>query len=198
MENILEIQKQEKIIKFNIWYAIAYFIFYSFIGCLLETGFGLYSKGVIESRQSFLFGPFCTIYGIGALLMITFLSSLKDNPIRLFFASALIGATAEYAMSYICEKIFHFKWWDYTGMALSINGRTCLYFAVMWGLLGIVLIKFFNPFLDRIFDFIKEKVSHKVLKASLLLVVGFLIFDASISALALKSFYAKIDRKSVV
>ena len=65
MENVLVLEKKnQKIIKFNIWYTSAYFIFYSFIGCLLETGFGLYSKGVIESRQSFLFGPFCIIYGI--------------------------------------------------------------------------------------------------------------------------------------
>ena len=83
MENILELKEHKKIIKFNIWQACSYFIFYSFIGCLLETGFGLWSKGVIESRQSFLFGPFCIIYGIGALLIITFLSSLKDKPIKL-------------------------------------------------------------------------------------------------------------------
>ena len=110
MENVLEIKKEAKI-KFNIWYATVYFIFYSFCGFLLETFFGLYTKGVIESRQSFLFGPFCIIYGIGATLMITFLSSLKNKPIALFFGSTLLGATSEYTMSYLCEKIFHFKWW---------------------------------------------------------------------------------------
>ncbi len=193
MENVLVLEKKnQKIIKFNIWYTSAYFIFYSFIGCLLETGFGLYSKGVIESRQSFLFGPFCIIYGIGAVLMITFLSSLKNKPIKLFFAACFLGAFAEYTMSYLCEKIFHFKWWDYTGMALSINGRTCLYFTVMWGALGIILIKFVNPLLDKLFNFLKRKIDGRILKTALLLLIGFLIFDASISAIALKSFYAKI------
>lgn len=193
MENVLELKnKKEKIIKFNIWYTSTYFIFYSFCGFLLETFFGLYTKGVIESRQSFLFGPFCIIYGIGAVLMITFLSSFKNRPIVLFFGSSILGATAEYSMSYICEKIFHFKWWDYTGMTLSINGRTCLYFAVMWGILGILLIKYVNPFIDKIINFLKEKIDIRVLKTSLLLLIGFLIFDAAISAMALKSFYAKI------
>lgn len=194
MENVLELKENKKIIKFNIWYTCAYFIFYSIVGFFLETFFGLYSKGVIESRQSFLFGPFCVIYGVGAVLMITFLTSLKNKPIRLFFASILLGCLAEYSMSYICEKIFHFKWWDYTGMTLSINGRICLYFAVMWGVLGIFLIKYFNPLLDKFFDFLKKKINNKVLKTSLLLIIGFLIFDASISAIALKSFYAQIIR----
>jgi uncharacterized membrane protein len=79
------------------------------------------------------------------------------------------------------------------GMALNINGRTCLYFTVMWGLLGIVLIKFFNPLLDKFFDFLKNKIDKRILKTSIILVIIFLIFDASISALALKSFYAKIS-----
>jgi len=191
MENILELNKK-KIIKFNIWYTIAYFIFYSFIGFLLETSFGLYSKGVIESRQSFLFGPFCIIYGIGAVLMITFLSSLKNNPIKLFIASAFLGTISEYTMSYLCEKIFHFKWWDYNGMILNINGRTCLYFTVMWGLLGVVLIKYFNPLLDNLFFFLSQKVDNRILKTSILLLIGFLIFDAGISTIALKSFYSQI------
>jgi uncharacterized membrane protein len=193
MENVIELEKKnQKIIKFNIWYALCYFIFYSFIGFLLETGFGLFTKGVIESRQSFLFGPFCIIYGIGALLIITFLSSLKDKPIRLFFASCLLGATTEYLMSYFCEKIFHFKWWDYTGMSLNINGRTCLYFTAMWGILGIVLIKFVNPLLDKFFNFIKQKIDKRILKTVILLSIVFLIFDASISFVALKSFYSKV------
>ena len=50
----------------------------------------------------------------GAILIITFLSSLKNKPVKLFFAAALLGTISEYTMSYLCEKIFHFKWWDYT------------------------------------------------------------------------------------
>lgn len=191
MENVIEIENK-KIIKFNIWYACTYFIVYSFIGFILETTFGLYTKGVIESRQSFLFGPFCIIYGIGALLMITFLSNLKERPFTLFFLSCIIGTVSEYTMSYLCEKFFHFKWWDYTGMLFNVNGRTCIYFSVMWGALGIILIKYVNPFLDNIIDFLKKKVATKVLKAAVILVIGFLIFDASITTIALKSFYAKL------
>lgn len=176
------------------WEYISYFIIYSFIGCILETLFGVFSKGVVESRQSFLFGPFCAIYGIGAVLMIRLLSKYKGKYIRLFLLSILIGTVSEYLMSYFCEIIFHFKWWDYSGMKLNINGRTCLYFSIMWGILGVILIEIVNPYLDKILNFIKENVKTEVLKLAISLIVGFLIFDIGISYIGLKSFYSKIVR----
>ena len=181
------IGKEKKILRY-----ISYFIIYSFIGCLLETIFGLLSKGVIESRQSFLFGPFCIIYGIGAILIIRFLSKYKNQTLKLFIISCLIGTALEFLMSYFCEIIFHFKWWDYSGMKLNINGRTCLYFSVMWGILGIILIKIVNPFLDNILNYISQNVRYEILKISICLITGFLIFDASVSYIGLKAFYSKI------
>ena len=62
----------------------------------------------------------------------------------------------------------------------------------MWGILGILLIRYINPVLDKIINFLKSKIDIRVLKVSLLLLVSFLIFDAAISAMALKTFYAKI------
>ena len=194
MENSIAIRLNEKnnYTKINIWYAWIYFIFYSFCGFMLETLFGIFSKGVLESRQSFLFGPFCIVYGIGALLMIIFLSNLKDKPIALFLFSIIIGTITEYLMSYFCELLFHFKWWDYSELSLNINGRICLYFSIIWGFLGILLIKYINPLFDKFIQFLKSKINIKILKLSLLLLIALLIFDASITAVALKSFYSKI------
>lgn len=77
-------------------------------------------------------------------------------------------------------------------MALNINGRTCLYFSVIWGFLGLALIKFINPLFDKFLIYIKNKLDIRVLKASVLLVISFLVFDAGITTVALKSFYAKL------
>lgn len=178
--------------KIDYWKYISYFIFYSFIGCVLETFFGLMTKGVVESRQSFLFGPFCIIYGVGAVLIINILRNSKGKFLKIFLISCIIGTLTEFLMSYFCERIFHFKWWDYSGMKLNIAGRTCLYFSVIWGFLGIVLIQFVNPFIENTLEFIKKYVNKKILKISICLVLGFLIFDAGISYIGLKSFYAKI------
>ena len=44
--------------KINIWEISAYFIFYSFLGYLIETVYAILTTGLLECRQSFLYGPF--------------------------------------------------------------------------------------------------------------------------------------------
>ena len=63
-------KKKFTILGMTIWKLLAYFIIYSVLGYLIETLFGLVTKGVIESRKSFIYGPFCAIYGVGAVIMI--------------------------------------------------------------------------------------------------------------------------------
>ena len=59
-----KIRKKKKftIFGFSIIRLLAYFVIYSVIGFVIETLFGLVTKGVIESRKSFLYVPFCAIY----------------------------------------------------------------------------------------------------------------------------------------
>ena len=63
----------------SIWRILAYFIIYSVVGYIIETIFGIITKGVWESRQSFLYGPVCAIYGVGATIMIMFLHKYSKN-----------------------------------------------------------------------------------------------------------------------
>ena len=95
-------------------------------------------------------------------------------------------------MSFICEKIYHFKWWDYSNYLLNINGRTCLFFTVLWGILGVLLIKYINPFLLRKINELKNSTSETVLKTVISAFIVFIIFDAIITSFALKSFYNRI------
>ena len=67
------------IMGFTIWRIIIYFMIYSFLGFVAETLFGLITKGVLESRKNFLYGPFCCIYGVGALVVILGLQKFKKN-----------------------------------------------------------------------------------------------------------------------
>lgn len=59
-----------KISGISVWRILSYFIIYSIIGYIIEETYALVLYGVIESRQSFLYGPFCSIYGVGAVIMI--------------------------------------------------------------------------------------------------------------------------------
>ena len=71
-----EQKKKFTIMGLSVWRILAYFIIYSVVGYIIETIFGIITKGVWESRQSFLYGPFCAIYGLGAAIMIIFLQWL--------------------------------------------------------------------------------------------------------------------------
>ena len=69
-------KKKLTIFGFSIIRLLAYFVIFSILGLIIETLYGLVTKGVIESRKSFLYGPFCAIYGVGAVVMILGLQKL--------------------------------------------------------------------------------------------------------------------------
>ena len=133
----------------TIFQIFAYFIIYSFLGFIIETVFAFLSEGVIESRQSFLYGPFCAIYGLGAVVMIVGLQKFKSKRWKLMLGGMVLGAITEYLVSLIGELVFNVKWWDYSEMAFNIHGRICATFTIAWGALGVVLLKVINPRIDK-------------------------------------------------
>ena len=104
MEKVKEQTKQKKrltIFGYTIWRILAYFIIYSVLGYIIETIFGIVTKGTWESRQSFLYGPFCGIYGLGAVIMILSLQYFNQNSNRLFWGGFVVGSIIEYVVSWI-------------------------------------------------------------------------------------------------
>ena len=152
-----------KIFGISIFRLFAYFLIYGVIGFVIETIFGVLTKGLLESRTSFLYEPICGVYGLGATAMILFLQSCKGDNKKIFLVSFLVGTSMEYLISFLAELILKVKWWDYSDRPLNINGRVCLYYSIFWGVLGIVLIKLINPKVDKFIDFIKKKINGKAL-----------------------------------
>ena len=194
MEKEVEVKEKNhiKIAGITLWRIVAYFIIYSVVGFIIETIFGVLTKGVLESRKSFLYGPFCSIYGLGAVLMILPLQRFKKNNYTLFAAGFVIGSIIEYLVSLIGELIFHIKWWDYSDQILNLNGRICVQFSLFWGLLAIYLMSDINKRVDKLIDFLKKKISMGILKTAVVLVSIFLAFDLGITAYALQMFTIRI------
>lgn len=194
MEKEVEVKEKKhiKIAGITLWRIVAYFIIYSVVGFIIETIFGILTKGVLESRKSFLYGPFCSIYGLDAVLMILPLQRFKKNNYTLFAAGFVIGSIIEYLVSLIGELIFHIKWWDYSDQILNLNGRICVLFSLFWGLLAIYLMSDINKRVDKLIDFLKKKISMGILKTAVVLVSIFLAFDLGITAYALQMFTIRI------
>lgn len=171
---------------------LAYFIIYSFLGFIVETIFGMLTKGVIESRRSCFYGPFCCIYGLGAAIMILGLQKFKHSNWTLFIAGAIEGSAVEYVVSLIGELIFQIKWWDYSNMPFNINGRICILFTVFWGVLALGLMRLINPYIERMIDSIPKKIFNFL---TIFLTV-FLLFDLLFTSFGLKVFYTRLIKEN--
>lgn len=185
-----KIRKKKKftIFGFSIIRLLAYFVIYSVIGFVIETLFGLVTKGVIESRKSFLYGPFCAIYGVGAVVMIIGLQKFKKNNYTLFWGGFLIGSLVEYVISWIGEIVFHAKWWDYSDIPFNLNGRICVWFSLFWGILAIYLMTHIHPKIDHFLD----KFSPRIVTIITVTFVIIMFLDWCVSSFALKMFLTRL------
>ena len=174
-------------VKITFMRLLAYFVIYSFLGFVVETIFGMLTKGVIESRRSCFYGPFCCIYGLGAAIMIPGLKKFKRSNWTLFIAGAIEGSVIEYVVGWIGEVIFQIKWWDYSNMPFNIHGRICILFSVFWGLLALVLIRLINPYIEILID----KIPKKIFNVTTIILTIFLLFDLLFTSFGLKVFYTR-------
>ena len=74
-----------------------------------------------------------------------------------------IFTVIEYLTSLILEVIFGLKWWDYTNELLNINGRVCLIFSLMFGLMGIIFTEWVYEPSKRLIEKIREKLTTKTI-----------------------------------
>lgn len=156
-------------------YFLLYFI-YSIIGWFLEVGLAFYEHKKFVNR-GFLIGPYCPIYGVGCLLLTILLSKYINEPGVIFAFSIFICATLEYLTSYLMEKIFKLRWWDYSNMKFNINGRICLETLIPFGIIGVLVVKYISPFLINTVN----SINFNVLVIINIIILSILITDILIS-----------------
>ena len=98
-------------------------------------------------NRGFLTGPFCPIYGAGAMLVIAALSSFHQNIILLFLAGVLLTSAVEYLTGWLLEVLFHIKYWDYSDQRFQLQGRVCLKNSLMFGVMSVAAVSYIQPFL---------------------------------------------------
>ena len=127
------------------WSAFLIFILFSFIGWISEVIYvGVTSAHKFVNR-GFLYGPLCPVYGFGGVMILMLPPSLYKTWIPLFFASMILCTIVEYFVSWLMEKLFHTRWWDYSHYKIQLNGRICLLNSILFGFLGVAVIHFVYP-----------------------------------------------------
>ena len=148
------------------------FMVYSILGYISELIFcSALSKKIVVDR-GFLIGPYCPIYGIGAVLISHFLTKFDKSPIVIFVMGAVIATIIEYLSSYILEKIFKVRWWDYSQKSFNINGRVCLKISVLFGIGALIVIYIGNNLIYKLATILPPIVFNVI---NIILLVIFII-----------------------
>lgn len=151
-------------------YCILFFI-YSFLGWIMEVTLTLITDKKFVNR-GFLLGPCCPIYGCGCILLNLLLHNYTNNILVLFILTMFTCSLLEYITSFLMEKIFKLRWWDYSQMKFNINGRICLETMTPFSILGVLAIKFATPFFITNINKLSEKT---ILIISIILITLFII-----------------------
>ncbi len=147
------------------------FISYAFLGwCMEVTCKSIQYKKFIN--RGFLIGPYCPIYGWGALAITILLKRYMEDPLVLFVMSTLICSIIEYLTSYFMEKKYHARWWDYSNKKFNINGRICLETLIPFGILGVAIMYGTNPILFKLYNQIPQLVINIL---TVILFIGFIV-----------------------
>ena len=105
------------------------FFIYAFLGWCLEVAYHALVTGQFINR-GFLNGPWCPVYGFGALAVLACLLPLRENQFLLFLGSVAVTSAIEWLTGFALEKLFHQHWWDYSDQPFNLNGYICLRFSL--------------------------------------------------------------------
>ena len=151
-------------------YLFNVFIAASFAGWIYECIYCTIKTTTWQNR-GFLFGPICPIYGfgfVGAKMIFQYLIPwirtgghtaqsvryILEKPrdlqelLAVFLISAVGSAILEYSTSWLLEKLFHARWWDYSQNPLNLNGRICLPATLGFGAAGVLVVGYILPVIN--------------------------------------------------
>ena len=165
------------------------FVIFSILGMIIEMLYCYATTGVIESRQGLVWGPFCPIYGVGAVIVILILERVKESKLKLFVYGAVLGGIIEYVLSYILEAMYGTRFWDYSYTTYNLNGRICFLYSVFWGILAIILIRKINPIFTRFIEKINQKKWKKIIE---IIMFVFLVINAICTVWAISAYKTRV------
>lgn len=127
---------------FNNW--LVYFYFYCIAGWIFESG----NVSVRQKKwvnRGFMKGPWLPLYGSGALVILLSTLPFEQNPIAVYFVSAISATILEYITGVVMLKLFKVRYWDYRYRKIQFQGHICLVSTIVWGFLGLLMVYIIHP-----------------------------------------------------
>lgn len=134
----------------TLYYLAFNFLFYSFLGYLIEQIYARFTRGHFKS-EGFLYGPFKPMYGFAMTFLIAMLYLFKASPIAMLVLCLVIPTAVEYVSGFLIKTFFHVLYWDYSLVKCNYQGLICLPFSLAWMGLCFIGIYYFQPFLNTFY-----------------------------------------------
>lgn len=157
-------------------YIVLLFFAMSVLGWLMEVCLTLVEFRRFINR-GFLIGPYCPIYGVGAVMIVSVMERYTGTPVGAFLILMLLCGSLEYVTSYAMEKLFHARWWDYSDKRFNIDGRICAETLIPFGVMGMLVNYVLKPVLFGWLDTVPE---HILTPVCVVLLVAMAV-DAAVS-----------------
>ena len=131
------------------YHVVLWFLVYSLMGWIVESVYMSICNRKLTNR-GFAKGPFCPIYGVGALTVFFLLRPYSDQPFQLFLLGMILATAIEFITAVIMNRIFGEIWWDYREKPLNYKGIICLESSIAWGVYTVILFVFLQGFVEGI------------------------------------------------
>lgn len=156
-----------------------FFVLGSLFGSFFEEMQWFVQHGVWTSRHDLLIGPFSTLYGFGLILFLIILGPRNDRRgfSKTFIYAFLLGGIFEFIAGVLSEKIFNIQFWDYSSMFLNIQGKTTIPIMIIWGVMGVILLKIVYPVVSKWI----EKIPYSLGKMICIILFLFISIDMALS-----------------
>ena len=134
---------------FDSYHVILWFLTYSILGWVVESIYMSICNKKLTNR-GFATGPFCPIYGVGALTVFFALRPYSNNGLVLFILGSLLATTIEFLTAVIMKRVFGEIWWDYNEKPFNYKGVLCLESSIAWGFYTLFLFLFLQRFVEGV------------------------------------------------
>lgn len=129
------------------------FLAYSVFGWCYEVFLETVVYGWGFSNRGFLLGPYCPVYGFGALLLLALLRPLQKVPrygaLLVFLGTILLATAVELLTSYLLEALTGGWLWDYRAYSVQYDGRIALSPSLRFGFGGLLFLYGIQPLLEK-------------------------------------------------